>query len=202
MQYKNPIIRILCISGWLTLPINPDKWSYTVLHRTNNIWCRSQWPRGLRRRSAAALLLRLWVRIPPGAWMLSVVSVVCCQVEVSATGWSLVQRSPTDCGCVVVCDLETSSRMRRLWPALGCCAIKKKNYIWWRINLRSAPLRIFSRRHGILFTLCLQFLKCVICFVHVTWGVDQEYPLWKRSCFYATLTVLGCNKLYELQCLW
>jgi hypothetical protein len=35
---------------------------------------------------------------------LSVVSVVCCQVEVSATGWSLVQRSPTDCGaslCVI-----------------------------------------------------------------------------------------------------
>jgi len=29
---------------------------------------------------------------------LSVVSVVCCQVEVSATSWSLVQRSPTDCG--------------------------------------------------------------------------------------------------------
>jgi len=28
---------------------------------------------------------------------LSVVSVVCCQVEVSATSWSLVQRSPTDC---------------------------------------------------------------------------------------------------------
>ena len=47
--------------------------------------CRSQWPRGLRRRSAAARLLKLWVRNPPGAWM-SVVSVVCCQVEVSATG--------------------------------------------------------------------------------------------------------------------
>ena len=48
-----------------------------------------QWPRGLRRRSSAARLLRLWVRIPPGAWMfvcLPVVSVVCCQVEVSATG--------------------------------------------------------------------------------------------------------------------
>jgi hypothetical protein len=28
---------------------------------------------------------------------------VCCQVEVSATSWSLVQRSPTDCGvsCVI-----------------------------------------------------------------------------------------------------
>jgi hypothetical protein len=35
---------------------------------------------------------------------LPVVSVVCCQVEVSATGWSLVQRSPADCGCVTVCD--------------------------------------------------------------------------------------------------
>jgi hypothetical protein len=57
---------------------------------------RSQWPRVLRRRSAAAGLLRLWVRIPPGTWM-SVVSVVCCQVEVSASGWAHVQKSPTDC---------------------------------------------------------------------------------------------------------
>ena len=32
-----------------------------------------------------------------GHGYLSVVSVVCCQVEVSATSWSLVQRSPTDC---------------------------------------------------------------------------------------------------------
>jgi len=29
---------------------------------------------------------------------LSVVSVVCCQVEVSATSWPLVEGSPTDCG--------------------------------------------------------------------------------------------------------
>jgi hypothetical protein len=28
---------------------------------------------------------------------MSVVSVVCCQVEVSATSWPLVQKSPTDC---------------------------------------------------------------------------------------------------------
>jgi hypothetical protein len=46
---------------------------------------RSQWPCGLRRRSEAARLLRLWVRIPAEAWM-SVLSVVCCQVVVSATG--------------------------------------------------------------------------------------------------------------------
>jgi hypothetical protein len=29
--------------------------------------------------------------------------VLCCQVEVSATGWSLVQRSPTECGVSEVC---------------------------------------------------------------------------------------------------
>jgi hypothetical protein len=37
-------------------------------------------------------------------WCLSLVSVVCCQVEVSASGWSLDHRSPTDCGaslCVI-----------------------------------------------------------------------------------------------------
>jgi hypothetical protein len=31
--------------------------------------CWSQWPRGLRRRSAAARLLRSWIWIPPAAWM-------------------------------------------------------------------------------------------------------------------------------------
>jgi hypothetical protein len=36
------------------------------------------------------------------------VSVVCCQVEVSATSWSLVQRSPTECGVSKVCDREAS----------------------------------------------------------------------------------------------
>ena len=59
---------------------------------------RSQWPRGLRRGSAAPRLLGLRVRIPPGQGCQSLVSVVCCQVEVSASGSSLVQRSPTECG--------------------------------------------------------------------------------------------------------
>ena len=49
--------------------------------------CRSQWLGGQRCWSAIARLLRLWVRIPPGGHgCLCVVSVVCCQVEVSATG--------------------------------------------------------------------------------------------------------------------
>jgi hypothetical protein len=47
---------------------------------------RSQWPLSLRRGSAAAGLLGLWVRIPPGHGCLSLGSVVCCQVEISASG--------------------------------------------------------------------------------------------------------------------
>jgi hypothetical protein len=40
----------------------------------------SRWPRGLSRGSAAARLLRLWVRVPPsGAWMS--VSCVCCMLS-------------------------------------------------------------------------------------------------------------------------
>jgi hypothetical protein len=48
---------------------------------------------------------------------------VCCQVEVSATGWWLVQRSPTDCG---VWYIETSW-MRRPWLTRGCRAKNKQN---------------------------------------------------------------------------
>ena len=36
--------------------------------------------------------------------VLSLVSVVCCEVEVSATGRSLVQRSPTERVRVIECD--------------------------------------------------------------------------------------------------
>ena len=61
--------------------------------------CRFWWPRCLRRGSAAAGLLGLWVRIPSEAWMSF--SRDCCvfwQVEVSVSGQSLVQRSPNRCG--------------------------------------------------------------------------------------------------------
>jgi len=46
-----------------------------------------------------------------GHGCLSLVSVVCCQVEVSASGLSFVQRSHTECG-MSECDRE-SSIMRR-----------------------------------------------------------------------------------------
>ena len=45
------------------------------------------------------------------------VSVVCCQVEASVWGWSLVQRSPTECG-VPECDREATIMMRT-WSTGG-----------------------------------------------------------------------------------
>jgi len=58
----------------------------------------TQWSHRLRRWSKAARLLGLWVRIPP---RLSLVRVVCCQVGISASGWSLVERSTTQCDVIV-----------------------------------------------------------------------------------------------------
>jgi hypothetical protein len=86
-----------------------------------NSWCRSQWPRVLRRRSAAARLLGLWVRIPPRAW-----TFVCCECCV-LSGRGLCEELITcpeeshRLWCVVVCDLETLW-MRRPWPTGGCRA--------------------------------------------------------------------------------
>ena len=55
---------------------------------------------------------------------LSVVSVVCCQVEVSASGRSIFQRSPTECG-VYECNCVFST-MWRPWPTRDSRAVVKK----------------------------------------------------------------------------
>ena len=58
--------------------------------------CRSLSPCGQTRGSAVAGLQGLRVRIPPVGWIS--VSCECCVLsEISATGWSLVQRNPTEC---------------------------------------------------------------------------------------------------------
>jgi hypothetical protein len=62
---------------------------------------------------------------PDGEWI-SLVNVVCRQVEVCSTGWSLDQRSPTECGASE-CDRGTSI-MKRPCPTSSCRATKKKSY--------------------------------------------------------------------------
>jgi hypothetical protein len=65
---------------------------------------------------------------------LSVVSVVCCQVEVSATSWSLVQKSTKDCG-VYEYDHE-SSTMRKNWTT----------WVWWKKKKKKKTTKLFSKR--------------------------------------------------------
>ena len=87
---------------------------------------QSQWPRGLRRRSAAARLLRLWVRIPQAAW--TSVCYKCCVLWGRGPSDELITR-PEESNrlwCVVVCDLETSG-MWRPRPASCRSEIKKKH---------------------------------------------------------------------------
>ena len=109
------------ISGNWEEVIKNTVFSFMTLRPLNSfryrVICRSQWQSGLRRGSTAASLLGLRVRIPLGARSLSVVIVVCCQVEVSATGWSLVQRSATDCGvchCVWSRNLKNEAALTRV----------------------------------------------------------------------------------------
>ena len=88
------------------------------------------------RRSAAARLLRSWIRIPPGAWMF--VCCECCVLSGRGLCDELITRPEESyrLWCVVLCDLE-SSRMRRPWPPLGCSTTRKKNI---RLILRSSCL--------------------------------------------------------------
>jgi hypothetical protein len=90
--------------------------------------CRSQWPRGLRRKSEAVHLLGLWVRIQPGAWMS-----ICCECCV-LSGRFLFDEPITRpkesyrLWCVVVCDLETSWMRRCRTKNTQICHV-------WRLNV-------------------------------------------------------------------
>jgi hypothetical protein len=151
--------------------------------------CQPRWPRGLRRRSMAARLLGLRIRIPPGAGCLSVVCVVCCQVEISATRWSLVQRSPTDCGvCVTECNLQTSTMRTR---PTGVVELRKINrlfipaffIIMWFVSLFTClifiTIYLFTYEFIIyLFFMFIMYLRVFTCLLFV-------------YCFYVCLLLIS-----------
>ena len=92
----------------LNKPLESADYCYTGLLKNIINTCRFQWPRGLRRRSAAARLPRLWVRVPPAAWMF--VCCECCVLLGRGLCNELITR-PEEfyrLWCFVVCDLETS----------------------------------------------------------------------------------------------
>ena len=119
-----------------------------LYHFNKRLWYfnrRSQCPRGLRRTSATARLLRSWVRIPPGAWMF--VCCECCVLSGRGLCDELITRPEESyrLWCVVVCDLETS-RMRRPWPALGRSASGEKKINSNRLILKNKLIRMTARK--------------------------------------------------------
>ena len=108
--------------------------------------CRFQ-----RRGTAAARLPGLWVRIPPGTWTSVSSECSCCQVEVSASGWSLVQINRNKCG---VSERDrVASTVRRFWPTRGCGAMaKKKNSfassrVFFQSYVQTSKCIYFLARH-------------------------------------------------------
>jgi hypothetical protein len=85
--------------------------------------CRSQWPRGLRRRSSAARVLRSGFESHGGAWMF--VCCECCVLSGKSLCDGLITRPEESYRLwrVVVCNQETS-KMRRLKPATGLWKIQ------------------------------------------------------------------------------
>jgi hypothetical protein len=93
---------------------------FTYWYKLQFSW--SQWPRGLRRRSAAARMLRSWVQISPRAWMF-----VCCECCVlSGRG---------------LCDelIARPEESYRLW----CVVVWSRN-----LKNKEAMTRLGSQRHS------------------------------------------------------
>jgi hypothetical protein len=94
-----------------------------------------------RRSSAAAPLLRSWVRIPPRAWMF-----VCGECYV-LSGRGLCDEPITRpeesyrLWGVVVCDQETSKM--RSWPALGRSATENKTNKTNKQNKQTKPQTVY-----------------------------------------------------------
>jgi len=114
------------------------------LQTTKFCFGRSQWLRGLRLWSAAARLLRLWVRIPPGGMD---VSCECCVLSGRGLCYELITRPEESYWMwgVFVWDLETSW-MRRPWPTRDCCAKNKVCFgmFWLRLRFPSCDSRFFG----------------------------------------------------------
>jgi hypothetical protein len=133
---------------------------------------RSQWPRGLRRRSAAARLLRLWVRIPPEAWMF--VCCDCCVLWGKGLCDGLITRPEESyrLWCVAVGDLETS-KMRRTWPTGGLLRPppqkKAAGRNRWSMFWFESPKGVISCRTSTPVVGCYSGRWIIVVWVSVNW---------------------------------
>jgi hypothetical protein len=91
--------------------------------------CRSQWPRGLRRRCAAERLLGSWVRIPPGHGCLS-----CTVLVLSGRGlcYGPISRPEESyrLWCVFECDQVKIKTFYTYCEQVGNYETKRNKSVW------------------------------------------------------------------------
>jgi hypothetical protein len=116
---------------------------------------------------------------------------VCCQMEVSASGLSLIRRSPTECR-VSECDSEASI-MGRSW---GCCATGKEltiNSVFkhvgaqWRysiviIEYVGSRLSNITTFHTLIFV-----VQCVLFIPAFSYSKYKKYKNTGRHCVLADI---------------
>lgn len=127
-----------------------------VFLRERRLYGRSQWPRILRRRYAAAYLLLFWVRILPV--LMNICLFVLCIVRKRSL--LLADHSSTVlpiAKCFIECDCEASIK-RRPWPTNGCRAMGRKplwENVWSTMEwfLQSRPIidkqKLVSEPHDV-----------------------------------------------------
>ena len=129
------------------------------------IWlhCWSQRPSGLRWGSVTALLLVLWVWIPPGTWMS--VFCECCALLGRGSCDGLITRPEESyqLWCITVCNLRIS-RMRQLWSTMGCCTGGRG--VWNGCNFFNNFSLVFLYLWKILahwaFIILTLFIPCIL----------------------------------------
>jgi len=151
------------------------------------VWCnscRSHLPSGLRRSSAAARLLIFWVRIPPGVWMS--VFWECCVLSGRGLCDDLITRPDESyrMWCVVVCDIETSWKMRP-WPTGGGG--------WGDVASKTKTMgKINSLVEAIYFVPDFSSSACIVSISFTKYSIT-EYSFLQHDC-YSTKHVLVLRK--------
>jgi len=123
-----------CWTGGSRNTQKEHKWQQIVHCWPQN--CRCQWPQGRRRRSTAARLLRLWVRISPGAWIS--VYCECCVLSGRRLCDKLITRPEESYWLwCVVCDLETPMNEEAL--------------VHWGLSRQNLTNRLWIKLYSVLY---------------------------------------------------
>jgi len=122
-----------------------------------------------------------------GRRYLSVGIIVCCQVEVSGSGWSLVLRSPTGCG-VSECERESSLIWRLLGKYWYWTHHALKKHMFWKglLYMRGIrqPVQVLNtqrRKHEVKCgRIAYRYEACIsACTVR---RLKMRFALCKQSC--------------------